>query len=180
MVVKLLKGINVDFELARNCEENKEVMRIASQRFKIPPEDKNQCKMLGLWDAVELFEPSRGVPFKLFLSLRVKFRCLKWCHENYDQIIQYVNLDINTISKFEYNHQNNKHFYEKLNNKSIKKANISKIIDDILLSVSNEEKILLEKRFLYNKTLDEIGKEEGVSYETIRKRINSILEKFKH
>lgn len=191
----------MNFELALDCPENKKVMIIASKRFRIPDLDKQQCRLLGLWDAVELYNPSRGVPFKLFLSLRVKFRCLKWCHENYDPRIKYVDSQNIHWSASESNNRGEsfqlgsginkksnqienscilaKSFAFSLSEKSIKKSNNSEFLTDVMLSCSKEEKELLTLRFIENRTLEDIGIKYNVTYETIRKRINIILERFK-
>lgn len=177
----------MNFDLAYSCKENKEVMRIASQRFRIPVEDKNQCRMLGLWDAVELFDSSRGVPFKLFLSLRVKFRCLKWCHENYDPKMKYIDTSdwsiSDSLSKVSFKQKSpgglGLGFFQKIDSDSIKKARGRSFFDEILISLDGKDKDLIVSRFIENRTLEDIGTQYDVSYETVRKWINVILEKLK-
>ena len=172
----------MNFDLALACQENKTVMQIASQRFKIPAEDKNQCRMLGLWDAVKLYDSTRGVPFKLFLSLRVKFRCLKWCTENYDPRIKYVDMldneqfsNIETESRLSFNPCNIRDMAHCLG----KSKNNEHHLNEVILSLEGRDKELIVSRFLENRTLEDIGNQYGVSYETVRKWIKVILEKFK-
>lgn len=174
----------MDFDLALDCQENKEVMRIASQRFKIPRADKQQCKLLGLWDAVNLFDEKRGVPFKLFLSLRVKFRCLKWCTENYDPRMKYVDMFDNQFVNIDEESKHSPNMcdisdYTRNSSNTVRKYKKYSFTTDLLLSLNDEEKELITQRFVENRTLEDIGKQYNLSYETIRKRINSILEKFK-
>lgn len=148
-------------EMLKN--ENIEVMRIASRRFKIPSQDKHQCQLVGLWDAIRFYDPTKCVPFKLFLSLRVKFACLKWCEENgYNGKLFYIP---------EYNVSEP--------TQSISNIKTTSLVQQFFYCLSSDEQDLITKRFYENKTLEEIGKDYNVCYETIRKRINLILEKFR-
>lgn len=165
----------MDFEKAIECAENQEVMRIASQRFKIPKEDKNQCKMLGLWDAIKLYDEKSGVPFKLFLSLRVKFRCLHYKNENYSSPLFDYKYAKYGSNKMLTNVSEKKIYFKKITKKDSNESRVR----DILLSLDKDEQDLITKRFIENRTLEDIGKEYCLSYETIRKRINIILDKFR-
>lgn len=163
------------FTIAMNENDNKTVMEIASRRFRMPENDKEQCKLLGLWDAVRLYDSTKGVPFKLFLSLRVKFRCLHWCHANYQSKLKYTE---------SYNFpQNGK--IEYLQNPKGNQTECPKTFKyktqagDLLMSLTVDEHYLITQRYYHNRSLSDIGQEFGVSYETIRKKIKSILEKFK-
>ena len=63
--------------------------------------------------------------------------------------------------------------------KITKKDSNESRVRDILLSLDKDEQDLITKRFIENRTLEDIGKEYCLSYETIRKRINIILDKFR-
>lgn len=140
---------NEEFIEHYNKEENKLIMYKASQKYKklLTKDEIKSCQMCGLWYSLSYYNPKKS-KFSTFLYNRVQWECLAEINKKFDKC---KNVDI--ICDISDKHSDNN------------------IINDI----TDKNRKLLEKRYIFGMTFIEIGKSEKCSHETARKRIKTAL-----
>ena len=145
---------NKEYEDALKNRDNIMIMHSAGSNFShtLDEDEIHRCKLIALWEALQAWKPDRGSKFTVFLYQRVQWECLKSI--NYNNKHRDVQLD--GIDQ------------EILPDTSL---------DEFLEILPNELRDVIEKRYVYNMTLREIGEEYGYSYENARKKLKKA---FKH
>lgn len=150
----------IDREVSEKLlEEISKSKRIQNKFSGIPKDERQSCIHDGYILAINTFDESKNVPFEVFLYQHIEWQCLKWLkkeksHNKLKYKVKGLLLYDNTQV---YQHPG---------------LNFSEMLD----GVDEESKELLRLRFVEDKTLTEIGKIYDCSHETIRLKLNKIIE----
>lgn len=157
--------MDLTFETAKDNIDYIKIAKHATKRYSkyLTDDEAYSAQMLGLWDAVQKFDPSKGTKFTTFLYSRVLY-AVKNYHLNRDKKYKdkhksYEHGDLNAVI-------NSKKLY----------ASSSKILE-IITDLSDEDRLLLEEKYVYNMTYDEIAKKYGYCKETARRKIRKAIMK---
>ena len=144
-----------EYETALKNKDNQLIMHSVSQRFLgvLDIDEIHRCKLTALWMALQDWNPTGGRKFTSFLYQRTYWECLKSVNKQKKQQLLPL-FDTAVLPK--------PSFYE--------------IISD---NMPVELVDMLEKRYVYNMSLREIGALHNCCYETVRKKIKLALEDIK-
>ena len=150
-----------EFNEALKNKDNARIMNSVCSRYRksIPYEEIERCKMISLWEALRAFDPNGGKKFTSFLYTRTDWECKRQ--------ISAMNRS-RRIPTLEFKES----LYVSLGDSSIE-------IEDIIDKLSPKFKKVIEQRFFYRMTMEEIAKENNYSRETARRYIIQALEKIK-
>lgn len=143
------------------------IMNAASKSYikKMGYERVRDAKNIALWESLRDFEPDKGMVFTTFLYQRVKWACAKeWKSFKNEKRQEAATASFQAMKD------------EQL---SIVLAKTPTNITDLLLSLTESEYKLIYRRYIENKTLKEIGEEEGVTLQAIQQRIDRIRNKMR-
>ena len=149
------------FDEALKNKDNLRIMNSVCSRYRksIPYDELERCKMVALWQALEAFDPNGGKKFTSFLYTRTDWECKR---------------QISAINKKR--KSNSLEFHESLyvlaNKNSVE-------IEDIINKLSPKFNKVINQRFFYSMTMEEIAKENNYSRETARLYIIQALDKIK-
>jgi len=129
------------------------IMNKVASRYKgsIDIDDIESIKMQTLWKCIEKYDESRGSKFTSYLYQQLSFA---FKNKLKSKKVEFAN------SEIEKPDGKNKHKYE---------------IIDILTGLEPELEEVLTQRFYYNMTMVEIGKANGYSRETARRRLKKAI-----
>jgi len=149
-----MDNIEQQFEEKWNNSDVINIMNKVSNRYSknIDRDDIDSIKMDTLWKCIQKYDETRGTKFTSYLYQQLSY-ALK-----------------NKVKKKrnEFNAVNN---LEKVDSKAILKGEVF----DIITGLEEEETKILEQRFFYNMTMKEIGRENGYSRETARRRLKNAI-----
>lgn len=143
-----MKVDNKTYEEALNNRDNQMIMHSAGARFirSLDEDEIHRCKLMALWKALQKWRRDRGNKFTNFLYQQVRWECLK---------------SVKQQSKFDIQ-------VEWVDQEVLPDTPLQEIFDCLPLELRN----IVEKRYVYNMTLREIGDECGCCYETVRKKLH--------
>ena len=145
----------MNFDEALNDEYYISVINFVGNRYigRIPRDDLEQLKLLGLWRACENYNPECGTQFVTTLYNHVRGQCL------------------NFITKA---NRERKHVGSKpLKHCSLIDKNLGSVdIMDTLNMIPEKYSKAIKQKYYHNMTLTEIGQKNGYTYETARKHTN--------
>ena len=147
---------NKEYEKALNNKDNTMIMHRACSCFLhvLDEDELYRCKLIALWEALQAWKPDRGSKFTAFLYQRVVWECLKSIkamNKNRDVQVEYIDRAVLPDTS----------------------------MDEVLEILPDDLKNVVEKRYLHNMTLREIGDEYGYSYETARKKLKKAFQHMK-
>lgn len=151
---------NEEFLAAFNNEIYRKIINAASKKYKsILGEEVEVCKLDGLWLALRDYENARGMTFTTYLFESVKRKCFAEAKRvrrknKKERNFSSLNMPENTYHD-------------------------DYLMNDIALSLNERDAKLLSDRFIYNKTLLEIGNEYDVSFQAIDQRLHTLTKKIK-
>ncbi len=149
---------NEEFTEALNNIDNIKIMNKASVSYSKNLKSRlKECKMIALWEALRDYKSDRNMKFSTYLYYKVRRKC-------YDTYYTKAERNNNLIS------------IEDSFSGSIVD---STFINDILMSLDKKDAKLIEDKFIYKKTLKEIGIEENVSLQAIKQRLDVVLDKLR-
>lgn len=155
---------NEIFNAAYEDKENHKIMSAAAKKFtsKIPLDEMKSLKLDTLMTSLINYsiEKSNGMSFKSYLYKNMRYSCLKFIENKKKLATRYSQLPYLDGLGPEYS------------------INLDSF-EDLISTLNVEEKSIIIDRFVYDKTLKEIGDKNGYCYETARKKINTILDKLK-
>lgn len=139
---------NEVYEQALKNRDNLMIMHSAGSCFfsTLEADEIHRCKLMALWKALQAWQEGRGTKFTGFLYQQVHWECLK---------------------SINYNKKNKEVQAKYIEREALPDTPTYETLDGL----PEELKNIVEKRYLYNMTLREIGDECGFSGETIRKRL---------
>jgi RNA polymerase sigma factor (sigma-70 family) len=114
----------------------------------VDPDDLSSMRLNTLWDCVKKYDPERGMKFSSYLYQQLTFAIKNSLKKKRRE---FTNIPIEK-PKMEY-------------------ENISLILSDLPKEYEN----LLRQKYLGNMTMEEIGRENGYSRETARRKINKAI-----
>lgn len=146
---------NEVFNFALENDDYKKIMNRAARNFinSIPEEELNQCKMMGLWNALSKYSAGGKTKFTTYLYHHVRWQCLT-----------YITGDLKhpTLELFEIESHN---------------PFVSLHLDEKLECLPDELKDIVIKKHIWNMTLHEIADEYNCSHETIRRKLSYAMKK---
>lgn len=145
---------NEEFKIAYQSIDNKKIMYFASQPFAkmLSYDDLEHCKMIGLWQAMRKYDSGKS-KFTSYLTNSVTWECLGALNREVFHSGVPIQSIINDFSSIEAN--------------------------DIIEQLDEYSQGIIRQRFTENLTYKEIGKVNGYSHETARKRVVRVLEKIR-
>ena len=149
---------NEEFNTALKNENYVNILNKAGSRFEslIDKEELNQIKMLALWKALSSYSKNRGMKDTTYIYKYVFWDC----------------------SKFLRNNKDNQSFIPKSEKIVDSSREAEKIeLNDILSTISDRERDIIEKYFLHGLSQKEIGKNYNYTEYKVSKEISSILTK---
>lgn len=157
---------NEEFNKALVNKDLRGIIGAVKKKYKkyIPYEELNSCCMIALWDALRRFEPEKdGKPRKLttYLYMLVNWECIKWIHND----------------KIARKHKSKE---KELDETASYSQSMYNELSDILQGVPQQLALVIEQKYLYNMTYEEIGKKNKYSGQTAQNRLNDGLKYIKH
>jgi RNA polymerase sigma factor (sigma-70 family) len=130
------------------------IMNKVANRYKnsIDPDDIESIKMQTLWRCMDKYDADRGTKFTSYLYQQISFAFknkLKKKRMEFNRDENFDKADISTRGRME--------------------------VFDILTGLDPELKDVIDKRFYHNMTMVEIGKSNGYSRETARRRLKKAI-----
>jgi DNA-directed RNA polymerase specialized sigma24 family protein len=149
--------MNKNFEdLLKSTDILKIMVSVGSRYAKnIDPDQLESIKMGVLWDCQKKYDPNRGAKFTSFLYQQLNFAFKNELKKKRKEFST-ENMDNNTPD------------YDRGQEL------------EILDGIPSHMAILLRQRYVYNMTMVEIGKENGYSRETARRKLASALDFYKN
>lgn len=151
----------LQFNEAVEDKNNVKIMAVAGASYsKILGEELIEAKLSALWKTMKEFDESRGMKFTTLLYINVRRKCF----ESMKKIMRDKKKrrrEVSLTNAINFGYQS------------------STFMNDIVMSLSPKEAKLLNDRFIMNKTLQEIGTEEGVTSQRINQRMDALLDKIK-
>jgi len=149
-----------DFNKELKSKANIRLMNVAAKSYnRILGRAIESYKAEALWQSLRRFDPSRGMRFSTYLYQMVRRKC-------YYEANRIKNVKKRDEKIFSYR-------------PAINSQTNNTLIFDILNSLPEKEAKLLSDRFIYNKTLLEISKENDVSIPNIHQRLKVLKKKIK-
>lgn len=148
-----MDNIDIKFEEKWNSQDVQNIMNKVTNRYKrnVDHDDIDSIKMNTLWNCLKKYDEDKGTKFTSYLyqqlSYAMKNEVKGKRHEYNVEAVEKV--DTNIISKME--------------------------ILDIVTGLDEEDSEILQQRFFYNMTMKEIGKTNGYSRETARRRLKNAV-----
>jgi RNA polymerase sigma factor (sigma-70 family) len=148
-----MDNIDKHFEEKWNCTDIQNIMNKISNRYRnnVDLDDIESIKMNTLWACIKKYDPARGTKFTSYLyqqfsyAMKNKVKKKRW--EFNTDIIEKA--DVKEQSKME--------------------------IIDIITGLDEEDSKILTQRFYDNMTMKEIGRKNGYSRETARRRLKNAI-----
>lgn len=136
--------------------DNVKIMQKASSKYRgsLDIDEIKSCQMIGLWKAMEKFDENHGIKFTTFLYNVVRNECRKRIRQSTAEQ-SYPNFYSTPVAKLE-------NFF-------------SEAVDSLNYPLNK----IIELRYMDSMTLKEIGKELGMTKNTIRRNIQKALKQIK-
>ena len=148
-----MDNIDLKFEEKWYSQDVQNIMNKVTNRYNrnVDLDDIDSIKMNTLWSCLKKYDSSKGTKFTSYLyqqlSYAMKNEVKKRRMEYNVETVE--KMDINTYSKME--------------------------VTDIVTGLEHEDSQILEQRFFHNMTMKEIGKTNGYSRETARRRLKNAV-----
>ncbi len=141
------------FEEKWESSDVQNIMNKVANRYRtaIDFDDIESIKMQTLWRCIDRYDPDKGTKFTSYLYQQLSFAFknkLKKKRREYN---------VETLESVD------------------RKAEYSMQVKDMITGLEPEYADVLNKRFYYNMTMQEIGKSNGYSRETARRRLKAAL-----
>jgi len=148
-----MDNIDKQFEEKWNCADIQNIMNKISNRYRnnVDLDDIESIKMNTLWTCLKKYDPDRGTKFTSYLyqqfsyAMKNKVKKKRW--EFNTDIIEKT--DVKAQSKME--------------------------VIDLITGLDEEDSKILTQRFYDNMTMKEIGRKNGYSRETARRRLKNAI-----
>jgi DNA-directed RNA polymerase specialized sigma24 family protein len=131
------------------------IMNAVGARYRsIDPDQLDSIKLNTLWECAKKYDPKRGTKFTSFLYQNLVFA---FKNELKKRIREFATetIEANTVSR-------------------------SSNLIDVFDGIPKEYASLLEQKYVYNMTMNEIGKQNGYSRETARRKVAKAVKFYKN
>lgn len=148
-----MDNLNEKFEEKWNDSNVRNIMNKVSNRYKrnIDLDDIESIQMNTLWQCIEKYDEERGTKFTSYLYQQLSYAMKNKVKK------KRVEFQVEQFDKQDTNYSN------KLQ------------VLDIMGGLDSETVNILEQRFFHNMTMKEIGKKNGYSRETARRRLRNAI-----
>lgn len=147
-----------DFEIALQNTDNRKIMNAATRNSGVvkflSTEEIQSCQLIALWESLQKWRPDGGRKFTSFLYQRVYWECLRY---------------VNTINRF------NKKNCQLHTNIAEEKMAHDLEINDVMSKLPDNLRAMIQQYFYDGLTLKEIGRTNGCSHETVRRKIKQAI-----
>lgn len=137
-------------------------------RRRLSPCEIKTAKYIGVWKALENFKSDKGMALSSYIFLRVKWECLRIINDNTGKIPidhnKSFNIDTTTFN-----------IIDDIPSNQDNKAIVKELMD----SLSEKDRKLIDEYYFQNKDTVELGKEYGITAEGVRLRLLKILSKLR-
>jgi RNA polymerase sigma factor (sigma-70 family) len=142
-----------NFEEYWNSSDVQNIMNKVANRYKnaIDFDDIESIKMQTLWKCIDKYDPTRGTKFTSYLYQQITFAFKNKLKKK----------------RIEFNNES----LEKVDTRNKGRMEVF----DILTGLDPELRDVLDKRFYHNMTMVEIGRSNGYSRETARRRLKKAI-----
>ena len=172
------KNIDVIFEEKWNCTDIQNIMYKVtnSYRAKIHDDDIESTKMETLWRCLLKFDESRGSKFTSYFYQQLSYAMKNLWKVESKHSPTYLS-DTTSDKGSNKNTKLVKNNAESLDIESQKDVNMENHMEciDIVTGLKDEYNKLLNQRFYRNMTMKEIGRENGYSRETARRKLKNAI-----
>lgn len=158
---KMNEITELQFNEALEDKNNVKIMAAAGASYtKILGEELTVVKLSALWTTLKKYDDTKGMKFTTLLYINVRRQCFESMTKMVnDRKKRRKEISLGSANNFGYQ--------------------TSTFMSDIMMSLSPKEAKLLNDRFIMNKTLHEIGLEDGVTSQRINQRMDALLNKIK-
>ena len=141
------------FEEYWKSSDVQNIMNKVANRYRraIDMDDIESIKMQTLWKCIDKYDPSRGTKFTSYLYQQITFA--------FKNRLKKKRMEFNSEC------------LEKVDTKNKGRMEVL----DILTGLDSEMRDVIRKRFYYNMTMVEIGRSNGYSRETARRRLKKAI-----
>lgn len=165
-IEELIKVDNLEkFEELWENSDVRNVMNKVSNLYKknIDPDDIESIKMDTLWNCIEKYDEKRGTKFTSFIYQRLSYAYRTFLKS------KRITDDIKVLAS--------ETFYSC---PAIDKKELDRMeVFDIITGLDEETKNILNQKFYENLTVTEIGRQNGYSRETARRKLQNAIKKCK-
>lgn len=153
---------NEEFIREYNKPENRSVIFHYSKKFnkQLPPDELVACGMRALWNALEVFDRSKGFKLVSLLGKCVTNECLK-TNKEFSKFYKEVKTTPNIYEGFT----------EDLSNKDL--------VDNLTHHLSSDERRILYLKFYENRTYYEMSKIYKLSRQRMHQIVHEVLQKIR-
>ena len=159
-------------ELLENPHINGIIYKVFNRyRRAIDLDELDSIKMTILWDCANRYDPSKGAQFTSFLYQQLTFACMNELKKRKNEFNNIENLEMLKNMGIKNTHKS-ANISDKSRDRSMHSGHeMYDMIDGLPPDIAK----VLEQRFVYSMTMNEIGSANGYSRETARRRlINAI------
>jgi RNA polymerase sigma factor (sigma-70 family) len=148
-----MDNIDKKFEEKWNSKDVQNIMNNVTNKYKrnVDLDDIESIQMNTLWNCIKKFNPEKGTKFTSYLYQQLSY-AMK-----------------NKVKKKR--HEYNAETLEKPDHSAAARREVL----DIMTGLDEEDSKILHQRFYDNMTMKEIGKQNGYSRETARRRLKKII-----
>lgn len=149
-----MDNINQKFEEKWTNADIINIMNKVGNRYikNVDRDDIESVKMNTLWKCIEKYDETRGTKFTSYLYQQLSYALknqVKKKRQEFNCTHQFEKMDVNQINRGE--------------------------VFDIVTGLDKEDAMIIEQRFYHNMTMKEIGKKNGYSRETARRRLKNAV-----
>ena len=148
-----------EFEIAYENQDNKNIIKAVTKKYanKLSKDSQKTCGMYGLWRCIQNHDDKYGRKFTTSLFIHVDWECKR----------ELASMNKKNMSLL--GEQDN----------DIPSPASSGDFSDMLEVLTDNQKDIIRQRFYENRTLEEIGNNQGYSKEAARQNINKIILKLR-
>ncbi len=148
-----------EFEKAYSNQDNRNIIEAVTKKYanKLSKDTQKSCGMYGLWRCIQNHDDKYGRKFTTSLFIHVDWECKR---------------ELSSMKKKSLSSLGDQ-------DETIPSPSSSGDLSEMIESLPDNQKEIIKQRFCENRTLEEIGNNQGYSKEAARQNINKILSKLR-
>ena len=153
------KVTDEEFEKAYSNQDNRNIIETVTKKYAktLSKDTQKSCGMYGLWRCIQNHDDKYGRKFTTSLFIHVDWECKR----------ELSSMNKKALSSLGDQDEN------------IPSPSSSGDLSEMIESLPDNQKDIIKQRFCENRTLEEIGNNQGYSKEAARQNINKILSKLR-
>lgn len=150
---------DAEFETAYKNQDNRNIIEAVTKKYsnKLSKDTQKTCGMYGLWRCIQNHDNKYGRKFTTSLFIHVDWECKR---------------ELSSMRKKSLPSLGDQ-------DENIPSPSSSGDLSEMIESLPENQKDIIKQRFCENRTLEEIGNNQGYSKEAARQNINKILSKLR-